>query len=268
MQALFDSYIPGWRGDNASLRYALNIPLPEIWRANLLSKEALIKYVNRVTNAGMDIDVLTLSYARLAAYYKRPDLLFFNLDRLQKIVSEAGPLQIIYAGKAHPHDQEGKELIQQIYRVKESLGNNIKLVYLEEYDMELAKLMTAGSDLWLNTPRPPLEASGTSGMKAAINGTPSFSILDGWWIEGRIEGCIEGITGWAIGEDHGSVTHSANDARDAIALYDKLEQVILPTFYQQRDRYIDIMRHTIALNGSFFNTQRMLNQYIVKAYFQ
>ena len=141
---------------------------------------------------------------------------------------------------------------------------NIKLVYLENYDINLARLITAGVDVWLNTPEPPLEASGTSGMKAALNGVPSLSVLDGWWIEG----CLEGATGWAIGDRQGTDPNVDRRPRDAASLYDKLEQIILPMFYNERDRFIDVMRHSISLNGSFFNTQRMMQQYVLKAYFE
>ena len=140
----------------------------------------------------------------------------------------------------------------------------MKVAYLANYDWQLAQLMTAGVDVWLNTRQPPLEASGTSGMKEALNGVPSLSILDGWWIEG----CIEGVTGWAIGELPNPATVNEDQSpRDADSLYDKLEQVVVPLFYR-RDPFIDVMRHAIALNGSFFNTQRMVLQYVTKAYLQ
>ncbi|HEU4340184.1 MAG TPA: glycogen/starch/alpha-glucan phosphorylase [Candidatus Binatia bacterium] len=156
----------------------------------------------------------------------------------------------------------GKEVIQRIFRFKESLKNDIKIAYLENYDLEVGAMITAGADLWLNTPEPPLEASGTSGMKAALNGVPSVSILDGWWIEG----CIEGVTGWSIGENGRGREQFADRSKDASSLYDKLEQVVAPLFYHDRDGFIDVMRHSIALNGSFFNTQRMVQQYVLKAY--
>jgi len=170
---------------------------------------------------------------------------------------------LIFAGKAHPQDQGGKELIRRIFQAKETLKKDIKIAYLENYDIELGKMMTSGVDLWLNTPQPPLEASGTSGMKAALNGVPSLSILDGWWIEGH----IEGITGWSIGENSRGAGEGHDTSKDAISLYSKLEQVIIPLYYNDRDHFIDVMRHSIALNGSFFNTQRMLQQYVLKAYF-
>jgi starch phosphorylase len=166
----------------------------------------------------------------------------------------------VYAGKAHPQDRGGKELIQRIFQMKAMLKQEIKIAYLQNYDMDLGRLMTAGVDVWLNTPQPPLEASGTSGMKAALNGVPSFSVLDGWWIEGR----IEGITGWAIGEDG---REGGDRSKVVSSLYDKLEHVVIPLFYRERERFLDIMAHVIALNGSFFNTHRMMQQYVVKAYF-
>ena len=264
-QELFDCHIPGWRQDNFSLRYAHGIPLAGLWNAHVVAKRRLLEFVNQRTNAGLDGDTLTIGFARRATPYKRGDLLLKDIARLKGIASQAGRFQVIYSGKAHPNDHPGKELIQRIVQLRESLQPEIKLVYLENYDVNLAKLMTAGVDVWLNTPQPPLEASGTSGMKAALNGVPSLSILDGWWIEGW----VEGETGWAIGEacglDH---AHPDRAACDAASLYEKLEGVVIPLFYRERDRFIDVMRHSISLNGSFFNTQRMVSQYVVKAYFE
>ena len=265
MTRVFDEHIPGWREDNASLRYALNIPKREIWRAHRSAKEALLGMVNKYASDALEPQVFTIGFARRAAVYKRAELLFWDTNRLMEIARNAGPFQIIYAGKAHPQDNEGKEVIRRIHEVTKVLQGKIKLVYLEDYGIDMAKLLTAGVDLWLNTPMPPLEASGTSGMKAAINGVPSFSILDGWWVEG----CIEGVTGWAIGSD-GHVDLENRDTRpeDAEALYNKLEMVILPMYNNEGDRYAEVMRHSIALNASFFNTERMLTQYISKAYFK
>ncbi len=263
-QSLFDRHIPGWREDNFSLRYALSIPSAEILDAHRDAKRELLLYVNREVNVGMDMDVLTLGFARRVATYKRADLLFHNPDQLRSIASRAGRLQIIFAGKAHPRDQEGKELIKRIYQAKNALKSDIRIAYLENYDVALAKVLIPGVDVWLNTPQPPMEASGTSGMKAALNGVPSLSILDGWWIEG----CIEGVTGWAIGDLRDSSNADEDQTPlDAASLYEKLEQIVLPLFYEQRERFVDVMRHSIALNGSFFNTQRMMQQYVLKAYF-
>jgi starch phosphorylase len=262
-QAMFDRHIPGWRRDNLSLRYAMGIPRLELWEAHRLAKQELIRVVREATGATLDLDTFTLGFARRATAYKRHDLIFWDIDRLLAIHDKGGPFQLLFGGKAHPRDDLGKELIRRVFAMKAKLEGKIKIVYLEEYDLQLARLMTAGVDAWLNTPQEPLEASGTSGMKAAVNGVPSFSVLDGWWIEG----CIEGVTGWSIGANHLGTEIIDDRAEDAQALYDKLEHVILPTFYQQRDAYIDVMRHAIALNGSFFNTERMMDQYVRKAYF-
>ncbi len=252
LQELFDRHIPGWRQDNSSLRHALKIPKLELWEAHMDAKQHLLDQVEKRMGVRMDVNLFTVGFARRATAYKRADLIFQDLERLKRIVAKSGRFQILYGGKAHPHDEAGKELIRRIHQAKGTLKNDIPIVYLENYDMELAKFITSGVDLWLNNPEPPLEASGTSGMKAAVNGIPSLSILDGWWIEGH----IEGVTGWFIDEKN-----------PAASLYLKLAENIIPLFYQSRDRFLDVMANAIALNGSYFNTQRMLGQYVVKAYF-
>ena len=262
-QDLYDRYIPGWREDNFSLRYALSIPKEEIWKAHLQVKRELIQHINRETNAGMQEEFFTIGFARRAAAYKRADLIFYDLDRLRTISSKVNRFQIIFAGKAHPQDGPAKEIIKKIFYARRTLSKDISIVYLPDYDMKLGQLITSGVDVWLNTPQPPLEASGTSGMKAALNGVPSLSVLDGWWIEG----CIEGITGWAIGENGRNNDSQGDPSRDASSLYKKLGEDIIPLFCGNQSRFIDVMRHAVAINGSFFNTQRMLQQYIVKAYF-
>lgn len=260
---LFDQYIPMWQRDNFSLRYALNIPKPEVWDAHLQAKRKLLDFVKSETGTVLDENVLTIGFARRAATYKRGDLLFQDLERLKGIAAKAGRFQVIYAGKAHPRDHGGKELIQKVFQAKQVLDDDIKVVYLEDYNMTLGALITAGVDIWLNTPEPPMEASGTSGMKASLNGVPNLSVLDGWWIEGH----IEGITGWAIGDGAPENPQDRNHSRDAAYLYDKLEMTVLPLYYQERDRFIDIMRYSIAINGSFFNTHRMMQEYVLNAYF-
>ena len=262
-QELYDRYIPDWRQDNFSLRYVESMPKHQVWEAHQKAKADLLCYIKQ-HDIPMKPDVLTIGFARRATAYKRTDLLFKDPERLRSIALRTGGLQLVYAGKAHPLDSEGKLLIQRIFDAKATLKNEIKITYLPDYDLKLAKLLTAGVDLWLNTPRPPLEASGTSGMKAALNGIPSLSVLDGWWVEG----CIEGITGWSIGGTHGSTEQTGDDMQDAASLYDSLEHKIVPAFYRDRDEYVDVMRHAIAINGSFFNTQRMLQQYVLKAYFR
>jgi starch phosphorylase len=264
-RTLFDRHISGWRRDNFSLRYAVSIPHQDIWDAHVSAKLRLLEYVNRTQSPPLDPSVLTIGFARRASAYKRADLLVTDLERLRALVRRAGRLQVVYAGKAHPRDEEGKRVIERVFQAREALRNDIPVAYLEDYDMTIAELVTAGSDVWLNTPHPPLEASGTSGMKAALNGVPSLSVLDGWWIEGH----VEGVTGWAIGEDaHASAERPVDSASHAASLYDKLERNILPLFYGNRTGLIEIMRHTIALNGSFFTAQRMLQEYLIKAYGQ
>ena len=263
-QRLYDEFIPGWRNDNFNFRYALSIPKAMIWDAHMEQKKKLIEHVNRESNLGMGVDVLTIGFARRSASYKRGDLFFTDIERLKSIGEKSGPIQMIYAGKAHPNDWSGKELIQRIYQARDVLKKEIKIAYLENYDIDLGKMITSGVDVWLNTPLPPLEASGTSGMKAALNGVPSLSILDGWWIEG----CIEGLTGWSIGSSgKDGVEQSGDRPDDALSLYDNLERVIIPIYYHDRDQFIEVMRHCIAINGSFFNTHRMVQQYVLNAYF-
>ncbi|MDQ8195285.1 alpha-glucan family phosphorylase [Coraliomargarita sp. SDUM461004] len=261
---LFDRHIPGWREDNASLRAALNIPEEAVWQAHQAAKARAIKEVNRRTVAGFDLDTFTIGFARRAATYKRAELLLTAPEKLKQIASRVGPLQIIYGGKAHPKDEAGKQTIRKIVQTSEALGPDVRLVYLEDYDWELGAILTAGVDVWLNTPMPPLEASGTSGMKAALNGVPNLSVLDGWWIEG----CIEGVTGWAIDGLAKGKKSKNRTPLDAKSLYQKLEKVVLPTYYGQRDDWLRVMRHAIALNAPHFNTQRMVQQYVVKAYFE
>ena len=263
-QSLYDRHIPDWRQDNFSLRHAESIPSAEICAAHHQAKTELLALVNERHNLAMSPEVFTIGFARRVTAYKRADLLFTDLERLRKVAAQAGGLQVIYAGKAHPSDHEGKRLIRHILELKDVLKDSITIAFLRNYDLALARLITSGVDLWLNTPQPPLEASGTSGMKAALNGVPSLSIVDGWWMEGL----IEGVTGWAIGAEKRQREDESSGLRDAASLYDKLERLIIPMFQRDRDRFVDIMRHTIAVNGSFFNTQRMLQQYVLNAYFR
>lgn len=263
-QALFDRAIPAWRSDNFSLRHAVTLPRKDVWDAHRCAKQQLIDCVNRQAPAPLDGEVLTLGFARRVATYKRADLLFYDLERLRRIARHTGPFQVIFGGKAHPNDPRGKALIQRVFQATAALRADIRIIYLENYDMEIGRLLTAGCDVWLNTPRRPLEASGTSGMKAALNGVPSLSVLDGWWLEGH----IEGVTGWAIGEAGQRDTPEEDPSpQDASSLYRQLEEAVVPLFYHQRDRFVDMMRQTIAFNGSFFNTQRMVQEYVLRAYF-
>jgi len=259
MATLFDRTIPKWRRDNCFLRYAIGIPSGEIRRAHDLAKKELLGQVRWLTGTSLDDKVFTLGFARRATGYKRGDLLFTDLERLKGIARQSGPLQLIYAGKAHPRDNGGKAIIRRIFEAAAALASEVRVVYLENYDMALGKLICSGVDVWLNTPLRPQEASGTSGMKAALNGVPSFSVLDGWWIEGH----IEGVTGWSIGDAN---TVENDSVAEAASLYEKLERRILPLYYKEPDKFAQVMRSAIALNGSFFNTQRMISQYMRNAY--
>jgi starch phosphorylase len=256
---LLDRHVPQWRRDNQYLRYAITIPLDEIREAHAASKRAMLDEVARRTGVTLDPNVFTIGFARRATPYKRADLIFSDLERLKTITRTIGPLQIVYGGKAHPRDEAGQALIRRVYEAAHALGDQLRVVYVENYEMTLGHLLTSGADVWLNNPMRPLEASGTSGMKAAMNGVPSLSVLDGWWIEG----CVEGATGWAIGGDARVAQDPSNDIPE---LYYKLERVVMPLFYGMPFKYAEIMRNAIAINGSFFNTQRMVTQYIQNAY--
>ena len=258
-QALFDRRIPEWRVDNLYLRYAVGIPLPEIRAAHAESKKQMIATLAERTGVTLDPKVFTIGFARRATPYKRADLMFTNSARLADIAANVGPIQIVFGGKAHPNDSGGKELIRRIHEGAAALADRITVVYVENYEMEIAAQIVAGVDLWLNNPMKPLEASGTSGMKAALNGVPSLSVLDGWWIEGH----VEGVTGWSIGDSE----LDGDQSKDANEIYIKLERVILPLYYGLPFAYAEVMRSSIALNGSFFNTQRMVGQYVRNAYF-
>jgi starch phosphorylase len=258
--ALYDRYIPDWRRDSFSLRYALGIPVTAIQSAHREAKAQLVRTVNERTPASFDPERFTLGFARRTTAYKRPTLLLRDPARLRRLAAARGPLQVVFAGKAHPHDAEGKNLIREIVRRGAELAPDVRIAYLPDYNLDLARQVTAGVDLWLNTPRPPLEASGTSGMKAAHNGVPSLSVLDGWWLDGH----VEGVTGWSIGRRDG--TSEAADDDDARHLYETLEQTILPLHADRPASWAEVMRLTIALNASFFNAHRMLQEYVIHAY--
>lgn len=256
--ALFDKHVPSWRTDNNYLRYAISIPLEQIRQAHQEAKNHLFGEIQRANGVKLDPNVFTIGFARRASTYKRANLLFNNPERLKHIARNVGPIQIVYGGKAHPRDEGGKNLIRSVFGGARAVGDAIKVVYVQNYDWFWGLHITSGVDVWLNNPLRPQEASGTSGMKAALNGVPSLSVLDGWWVEGH----VEGVTGWAIGNQ--DVT---SDATQEVAdLYDKLEREIVPMFYGRPQRYTEIMRLAIALNASFFNTQRMVMQYVENAY--
>ena len=256
-QQLYDHYLPGWCHEPQLLvRADCSISDVAIWEAHVRDKQHLIDKVKMLTGVMLKPDIPILGFARRMTAYKRPDLLFTDLERLKSIASKH-PFQIVLAGKAHPRDENGKRLIAQLFAHARDLAGSITVVYLSEYDMSLAQTLTGGVDVWLNTPLPPLEASGTSGMKAAFNGVPNLSVLDGWWIEG----CIEDVTGWAIGDLAGTGDGNAR------ALYDKLEQVVLPLYYNSdRSGWISVMKGAISKNASYFNSHRMMRRYATEAY--
>ncbi len=253
---LLDDEIPSWRTDHQYLRSVYGIAPEQIAATHRLGKHRLLREVERRTGERLNPEVLTLGFARRVATYKRASLLFHDLPRLSELAERIGGLQILFAGKAHPADSEGKRLIREVFSAAAGVRSaRLRVLYLENYDWRLGALLTQGVDVWVNTPLRPYEASGTSGMKAALNGVPSLSTMDGWWMEG----CAEDVTGWAIEE-------AENEADEAASLYGKLEHHIAP-MYADRARWARLQQHCIALNGSFFNTHRMLAQYVSHAYF-
>jgi starch phosphorylase len=247
---LYDRCIPGWCHEPELLARVHGIEDADILASHIRAKDALIAQVHTRTGMVLDPQAAILGFARRMTAYKRPEMLFTDIERL-KAIARQQPLQIVLAGKAHPHDEEGKRLIARLHAHARELAGNIAVAYLPEHDLDLALLLTAGADVWLNTPLPPLEASGTSGMKAAFNGVPSLSVLDGWWVEG----CIEGVTGWSVA--------------DAGSLYEKLERVVLPLYYETADGrhgWVRVMKAVIGTNAAYFNSQRMMRRYATEAY--
>ncbi len=263
MRKLYNKHIPGWELDPGRLVQALTIPKEELWTAHQASKLRLLARILETNGVQLDPNVLTLGFARRAATYKRADLLLTDIERLKKIAGNK-KVQFIFAGKSHPHDDGGKRLLQKIRRASRELEDEIPIVFVDNYNMEIASLLTQGVDVWLNTPVRPREASGTSGMKCAMNGIMNFSVLDGWWIEGW----IEDVTGWSIGPEPTETEADAHydESKDALDLYEKLEKKVIPAYYDNHDKWVDMMRHTIALDASFFNTHRVVREYASKAY--
>jgi starch phosphorylase len=237
------------------------IPDNELQDAHAGAKTYLFQYIEETTGAKLDLDVLTIGFARRATAYKRANMIFTDRDRLLKIGD--GKLQLIFGGKAHPNDNYGKQMIQEICQQAKFFGEKLKIVYLPNYNMDVASRLIPGVDIWLNNPLRPLEASGTSGMKAALNGVPNFSVLDGWWIEGH----IEGVTGWSIGppptETSIHVNHSDEDVQD---LYNKLEETIIPLYYNNRKGWTKVLKNAIGKNAYYFNTHVMMRRYVTEAY--
>ena len=259
---IFDQYLPGWAIEPELLAKVDIIPDCDIWDAHVQQKKQLIEYANIVTNGHLSEDTFTLGFARRATEYKRPTLLFSNIERLRTI-SRSGKFQAIFAGKAHPRDEGGKRLIEQIYSYAKQLKDDVEIVYLENYDMSIAAKMVGGVDVWLNTPLRPMEASGTSGMKAAHNGVVNLSVLDGWWIEGW----MENLTGWSIGPHNiDNLDYQALFQKETEDLYNKLEYVIIPTYYHRHDEWIRLMKNSIGKIAYYFNSHRMMRRYVTEAY--
>lgn len=257
MRRLFDAHFPGWRHEPEMLvRVDCCIPNHAIWQAHQEAKQSLIALVRNSVGTELDLDIPILGFARRMTAYKRAGLLFSDLAKLRTIARKK-PFQIVLSGKAHPKDLEGKRLIEMIHQHRRDLEGSLTVVFLPNYNLDIAAALVAGCDVWINTPVPPLEASGTSGMKAALNGVPNFSVLDGWWAEG----CIEGVTGWAIGD--GQTQASGGDA---MSFYDKLERMVLPLYYDDRAAWIHVMKGAISKNGSIFTSHRMIRRYAADAY--
>ncbi|WXG39562.1 MAG: alpha-glucan family phosphorylase [Candidatus Freyarchaeum deiterrae] len=260
---LYDKYIIGWAKEPELLVRVDIIPNEEIWEAHAAQKKKLIDSINETTKVGMDYNTLTIGFGRRATAYKRATLIFSDENKLRHIDQQT-KMQIIFGGKAHPKDESGKEIIHGIFNHIEDLKDRIKMVYLPNYDFSVAYDMVSGVDVWLNTPLPPSEASGTSGMKAALNGVINFSVLDGWWGEGW----IEGVTGWAIGpHPDEQVSDEESRSRELEDLYNKLEYVIGPMFYDRRDEWITMMKNSIGKIAYYFNSHIMMHRYITEAYF-
>ena len=257
---LYDTYCTGWRNEPERLMRAdARIPDEELLGAHAEAKRALLDLVRTQCGAELDPRLPLIGFARRMTQYKRPELFFTDVERLKAIAARA-PFQVVFAGKAHPRDEPGKRAVEALHQHIHELGATIKMAYLPNYTMETASALVAGTDLWLNTPQPPLEASGTSGMKAALNGVPSLSVLDGWWVEGH----IEGVTGWAIGGGIGT-EHESDPGLAAGSLYDQLERVILPLFARSSD-WTKVMKGAISRNASVFHSHRMMRRYAAEAY--
>jgi starch phosphorylase len=256
--ALFQANFPQWAHEPEVLERADQLPDDDVWAAHSQAKRDLLALVTSQTGAELDPDLPVIGFARRMTEYKRPGLLFSDIERLSA-VARTRPFQVVFAGMAHPRDDSGRLLIELINQRCRQLSNIIPMVFLPNYNMKVAAHLVSGADIWLNTPLPPMEASGTSGMKAAVNGVLNLSVLDGWWVEAH----VEGVTGWAIGDGEAG-THEG----DAADLYRKLEDVVLPLYFDDRPRWIWMMKHTVSKIGSFFNSTRMMRRYATEAYFQ
>ena len=251
MADLFDKQLPGWREDPTKLAHAGKIPTQDLAEARDVARKVLRELVQTSTGVRLDKNRLTIGFARRFATYKRANLVFSDLERLREI--GAGKIQFVFSGKAHPRDEGGKALIKSIFDSAKDLEEEIPVAFLEDYSMATGLAMTGGVDIWLNNPIRPMEASGTSGMKAAMNGVPNCSILDGWWPEG----CEHGVNGWAIGE----ADDERDDVRDAKNVLDVIENEVLPAWNEGDEKWCEIMRASIATSARFTGA-RMISDYL------
>jgi starch phosphorylase len=215
----------------------------------------------------LDPDVLTIGFARRFATYKQANLLFHDVERLLNIITDPErPVQVVFAGKAHPADNPGKQVLQEVYQATRDPRFQGRVAFIEDYDMHLAHVLVQGVDLWLNVPRPPMEASGTSGMKAALNGVPQLSTMDGWWAEG-----FDGANGWSLAAPAPDVEQSETREGLAHGLYALLEREVVPSFYERNPagipaRWVHMMKHALRAAGTHFTARRMLIDYVRKYY--
>jgi starch phosphorylase len=259
MSEVFDKYIMDWRDTPNNLKLAQSIPLTEITHAHKTAKEKLLAYIQQENNQTLDPNVFTIGFARRMTSYKRANLIFSDFQKLEEIAQKYSGLQLVFSGKAHPDDEEGEKILAEIYQKSKQTSSLLKIVLLTNYSIQVSQLMVSGVDLWLNNPILPLEASGTSGMKASLNGIPNFSTLDGWWLEG----CVEDVTGWAIGTDCNDLVCTPIQMKD---VYKKLDETIINTFVNHPEQWALIQRNCISINASYFHTQRMLEEYMIHAY--
>jgi len=251
MASLFDKHLTAWKIQPDSISNAKTLPTKDLMEARSKARKQLHDYVQSTTGVELFSDRLTIGFARRFATYKRANLVFKDLERLRAI--GAGKIQFVFSGKAHPRDQGGKQLIRDIFESAHQIADEIPVAFIENYDMHTGLMMTSGVDIWLNNPIRPMEASGTSGMKAAMNGVPNCSILDGWWPEA----CLHGVNGWAIG----NAEDDRDDDRDAENIYNVLQHDVIPLWEQEGDGWAEMMKASIAASAGFTG-QRMIQDYL------
>lgn len=266
LKEVYSRHLPGWEKTPSLLRGAFNLPSGELARAHRVAKSGMVGMLNERATQKFDVDSLTIGLAKRVTAYKRNNLILADPERLVDIAEKNGTIQLVFAGKAHPRDDVGKAMIRDIILKGEEMtkrSDKVRIIYLQNYDIDIAKTLVAGCDLWLNTPRRPLEACGTSGMKAAMNGVLNFSIHDGWWLEGG----IEGVNGWGIGRRTAWLeSGEGSDSEDLSDLYGKLSESIVPTYYQNKEKWWEMAKSSIATVAPFFNSYRMVGEYIMRVY--